>query len=93
MKEIKQRFSLDSSCLESVSKLERILAEEYTEQESHQVWIEQLSDDFSRFERNRDMVRFNLYKACMQHLQSGILRMFRLLKLSADGTEEGEVST
>ena len=41
------------------------LDREATGDELREVEVAQLGDDFSRFERNRDMVRFNLYKACL----------------------------
>lgn len=65
---IKNRYKLDNS-YESIEETEsKISGDLMQPAEAQLFFIEQLGDDFSRFERNRDMVRFNLYKACLVSL-------------------------
>ena len=46
--------------------------------------IAQLTDEFSRFEQNRDMIRFNLYKSCLLQLRLCFVKMHRVKRLYLD---------
>ena len=48
------------------------------------VYIRQLSDEFSSFEPNRDLIRFNLYKTCLVSLQHNFIKVHRLRNLYWD---------
>jgi len=75
--ELAAKFKLND-CTASLKDLEGRLARDMTESESQLVFVEQLGENFSRWEKQRDLVRFNLYKACLRQLQVSFLKLFRL---------------